>query len=297
MRLRPLLAVAFTVLAACGSAQTPTDQPATFVSSYDWHVDDPQFGGWSGLDMWPDGLEFAALSDRNYVMRGRFIREDGIITGLEAGPIRELRGPGDVDSNPAHKDSEGIAIAPDGSFYVSFELWTRVSRYNNFEERIEERLPSHPDFRNMPKNTALESVAIDADGTLYAIQEEMWNEGDPFKVYRFRDGAWDTELTIPSQRPFRAVGSDIGPDGRFYLLERALTSIMGFSTRVRRFDMGPDGFTNETLLLQTEPGTHDNLEGLTTWRDDDGMIRLTMVSDNNFKFFQRNEVVEYTVPE
>ena len=33
------------------------------------------------------------------------------------------------------------------------------------------------------------------------------------------------------------------------------------------------------------------------WRDDLGRIRLTMVSDDNFRFFQRTEFVEYALDE
>lgn len=46
--------------------------------------------------------------------------------------------------------------------------------------------------------------------------------------------------------------------------------------------------------MQSELGRHDNLEGLSVWRDAQG-LRLTMVSDDNFMFFQRTEFVEYRV--
>lgn len=44
--------------------------------------------------------------------------------------------------------------------------------------------------------------------------------------------------------------------------------------------------------MQSEVGRHDNLEGLSVWQDAQG-VRLTMVSDDNFMFFQRTEFVEY----
>ena len=90
---------------------------------------------------------------------------------------------------------------------------------------------------------------------------------------------------------FVPVGADIGPDGLFYLLERDFTGI-GFRSRVRRFDM--TGGQAETLF-QTGTNTYDNLEGLSVWRDATGAIRLTMVSDDNFKFFQQTQIVEYRV--
>ena len=81
--------------------------------------------------------------------------------------------------------------------------------------------------------------------------------------------------------------------GRLYLLERDFAGI-GFRSRVRRF--APDG-TGEEVLLETGIGVHDNLEGISVWRDDLSRIRLTMVSDDNFRFFQRTEFVEYALGE
>jgi hypothetical protein len=51
------------------------------------------------------------------------------------------------------------------------------------------------------------------------------------------------------------------------------------------------------VLLRSAAGTHDNLEGLAVWRDVGGHIRLTMISDDNFRFFQKTEFVEYVVAE
>ena len=49
--------------------------------------------------------------------------------------------------------------------------------------------------------------------------------------------------------------------------------------------------------MQTEPGLHDNLEGLSVWRDPQGRLRATMVSDNNYLFIFRSEIVEYRLPD
>ena len=59
--------------------------------------------------------------------------------------------------------------------------------------------------------------------------------------------------------------------------------------RVRR--MALDGTGIETLI---ETARHDNLEGLAVWQAADG-LRLTMISDDNFRWFQRTEIVEYRV--
>ena len=49
------------------------------------------------------------------------------------------------------------------------------------------------------------------------------------------------------------------------------------------------------VLLTTVTGTHDNLEGLTVWKDAAG-LRATMISDDNFRFFQQTQIVDYRLP-
>ena len=67
--------------------------------------------------------------------------------------------------------------------------------------------------------------------------------------------------------------------------------MLGFRTRVRSFDLtGQD----ERLELQTGIGTHDNLEGIDVWRDAEGRMRVTMISDDNLRpLIQRTEFVDY----
>ncbi|MDZ4134183.1 MAG: esterase-like activity of phytase family protein, partial [Paracoccaceae bacterium] len=170
----------------------------------------------------------------------------------------------------------------------------RVLRYANLAGPAE-NLPDHPDFRRMRANSALEALAIDARGTLYTLPEQSGSAQSPFPVYRFRNGAWDKPFSIARRGGFLPVAADFGPDGRFYLLERQFRGIAGFASRVRRFDIGQTGISGETTVLETPSGRHDNLEGLSVWRDVTGAIRLTMVSDDNFMFFQRTEIVEYRV--
>ena len=79
------------------------------------------------------------------------------------------------------------------------------------------------------------------------------------------------------------------------MLERAFFGPAGFANRLRRFDL-PDALAHETVVLQTEPGVQDNLEGLAIWRDAKG-LRATMVSDANFSSLLRSEIAEYRLPD
>ncbi len=281
------------VFGLVSSASPPL--PPGFLQAYHWQSDDPLFGGFSAIELGKDGNTFTVLSDRGAFTTGRLIRNPvGQITAVAAEPVQKLLGPDDQLLRSFRRDSEGLAMLPDGQAYVSFEGGARVAHYKTLAGRgiVLERPPSFDSFR---PNSGLEALAIDADGTLYTLPERSSDSDTPFPVYRFRHGIWDQPFGLPRRGPFLAVGADIGPDGRFYLLERAFHGLAGFSSRVRRFTIADKGFVDEETLLQTVPGQHDNLEGLSVWRDAAGILRLTMISDDNQRFFQRTEIVEYRV--
>ncbi|MGQ0564006.1 MAG: esterase-like activity of phytase family protein [Gemmobacter sp.] len=284
------------VAAAYGSSATPA--PQGLIGSFPWRMDDPRFGGFSGIALSPDGGAFTAISDRGAWTRGRFRRDGaGRITQVSADPIRLLRGAGVGPLAAERSDSEGLAVARDGTVFVSFEGRgaARVLRYATIDGPAE-NLPVPQAFRRMSLNSALEPLAIAADGTLYTLPERSGGAGRPFPVWRFRDGAWDQPFALPRQGEWQAVAADIGPDGRFYLLERDLRGIAGFASRLRRFVLTDTAALDETVLIETAAGTHDNLEGLSVWRGPQGLV-ATMIADDNFKFFQSTQIVEYRLPD
>ncbi len=206
-----------------------------------------------------------------------------------------LKGEGEAPLKEGRGDSEGIAQAPDGTIYVSFEGVARILAYDRIDGPAR-NLPRPKAFRKMPNNASLEALAVDAKGRLYTLPEGTVETEGPFPVYRYADGAWSRFGTLPRMGEFLPVGADFGPDGRFYLLERRFLGLAGFASRVRAFTPGAKGFGAGEVILESRPGLHDNLEGLAVWRDGQGAIRLTMVSDDNFEFFLRNEIVEYVLP-
>jgi hypothetical protein len=109
-----------------------------------------------------------------------------------------------------------------------------------------------------------------------------------FPVYRLLNGIWDQPFEITRSGPSLLSGADIGPEGRLYVLERDFIGA-GFRNRVRRFAL--DG-TGEEVVLETRVLTYDNLEGISVWQDVQG-LRMTLISDDNFRSFQRTEIVEY----
>lgn len=297
MRLGSVLTIAAALGFVTALVEAQTATLAEYRQSFRWRGSEANFGGFSGLEVSPEGRAFTAITDKGFFVTGEITRDEtGRITEVTHTPPEPLRTTKGKPLPRFFNDSEGLAIAADGQSFVSFEAKHRVQSYDELG-KPSRNMPKHDDFARMQNNSSLEAIAVDAQGQLYLIPERSGNNSY-FPLYRLPPGSqtWESDWTIPRRAPYLPVGADIGPDGKLYLLERHLAGILGFTSRVRRFDLGPHGPTNEVELLRSGLGVHDNLEGIAVWQDDQGLIRLTMVSDDNFQFFQVTELVEYVVP-
>ncbi|WP_273690695.1 esterase-like activity of phytase family protein [Ketogulonicigenium vulgare] len=249
-----------------------------------WHVDAPWFGGFSGIDLSDDGRDFIALSDRGYLVAGAFTRTaDGAIaaiTVLDHAPLTDTDGA--VLQGPMG-DSEGIARSPDGTLFISFEHQPRVTRQMGLHG-LPEILPRHADFGALPRNRALEALAVDSGGGLYTLPEG----GGP--VYYLGPGSrdWQIIFHLPTDgQGWAAVGADFGPDGRLYILERAFRGI-GFQSRIR--SMTRDG-TDIRGEFTSAMGRFGNLEGISVWQGKDNLV-ATLIADDNFGRLLPSQIVE-----
>jgi hypothetical protein len=293
-RARLGLTAAILLLGGLQSAATPQVPPG-YLASFRWTMDDPRFGGFSAIELSEDGQRLTVISDRGAWTEGTITRDaEGRITGVSAGPVRLLQATATEPLALGRRDSEGLAIAPDGTAYISLEGRSRVLRYADLSGGAD-NLPDNPRFRDFPLNGSLEAVAVDAAGRVFTLPEGRVPGTDAIPVFRY-DGDWTEVFQIPRDASFQPVGADFGPDGRLYILERRFLGIGGFAARVRAMDVPDGGMAVPATVLETPPGMHDNLEGLTVWQDAAGRIRLTMIADDNFNFFQRTEIVEYLLP-
>lgn len=270
------------------------DPRAILLGSVDWTGGGAGFGGFSAIDLGPDGVTFIAVSDSAVFYSGRLVRDHrGVVIAVRAGmPIRPLSRRGEPLQEEMD-DAEGVALAPGGDFFVSYELRNRIARYEAGRRApVSEVWPDA--FRSLVYNKGIEALAIDADGRLFAIPE-VPPEGRDLPVYRL-DGEDATKiLELDRDGTWSPTGADFGPDGRLYLLERDFWPLLGFSSRVRRIALDGDAVTSDEVIWQSDPGRHDNLEGIAAWQDGAGAIRLTMISDDNFIPVQRTEIVDLLV--
>lgn len=284
-----------TAFLLAGSGSAMEVKTAEHLGSFIWRSDAEGLGGFSALHVFDAGTRMIALSDRSSLISARIVRDKNKVVDIRfidqwlvlSSTGRPL--PGRVG------DSEGIAVAPDGSLYVAFEGVHRVAHYAEpgSPARV---LPQPRAFRKLAANGSFEALAIDGRGRLYTLPEKNRTAQGDIPVYRWDGRTWSTPFVLPTRGRLLPVAADFGPDGRFYLLERAV-SLMGFRTRLRRWHLDADTPRAEEILFETPSGTHDNLEGLSIWRDDQGRLRATMISDDNFLALQRTELVEYLLPD
>ncbi len=266
-----------------------------YVASFDWIENKASFGGISAIELNDDGTGFTALSDRSTLFQGRIARGDtGEIQRVFDVTIHPLLGEDGQPIIGALADSEGLALAPDGTIFVSFEGPARVMRFAGPDAAGAAQPDTH-DFAAMQNNSALEGLAIAPDGDLFTLPERSGGLQKPFPIYRYAAGAWSQPFSIPRTGEYLPTAADFGPDGKLYILERNFMGIAGFQSRVRRFVISGNTIDAGQTVLETYLGQHGNLEGLSVWQDAAGMIRLTMISDDNFRFFLRTTLVEYTI--
>jgi hypothetical protein len=269
------------------------EQSAQLLSILPLEGDQEWFGGFSGIELTENGQTIYLASDRGRLLRGTLQREDLALQSItidESQPIRDHFG--EVQEFP-FTDAEGLALAPGGRLFVSFEHAQRILYYDALEGAS--MWPSYTrSWRALIANQGLELVALSADGTLFTIPEGSRNIQEALVYRRKPEGKWEQPFTLPLSDRFLPVGGDFGPDGRLYLLERDFY-FPAFRNRIRVMTVTETGFTDIETILETPLLRHGNLEGLAVWRDTDARIRLTMVADDNFLFVQRSELVEYVL--
>lgn len=292
IRIRPLFAALLVAaLPPAVSAQPTTyyagvvQQPATNIPPVQVvaRYTIPRLSGgvndFSAIDT-ADGINLLLLSDHGFIVSARLQRGYGQqIEGLEIRQIATLNDPSGTPLHGAMRHAEGLAVAPDGSFYVSFEGYHRVVRYRALGAAAEP-LGEHVDFNRLRVGRGLEALAVARNGAVYALPERPARATYGFPSYRLQDGEWTGSFRLPQDGAFLPVGADFGPDGLLYVLERE-QGVGGYRAQVRRFGISGRAISAPQVVMRSEPGQFGNLEGLSVFRDWSGRIRLLMIADDD----------------
>ncbi len=287
----------FTVgLVACLMAAAAGAADLMPRGTYEWQEDRDGFGGFSGLAMDEDGASFLTVSDEGEMVHASVRRDDsGRIETVESDWHAQLRDNSGKPVSGFTADAEALAVGPDGTVYVAYESYTRITSVT-LPDLMPVTLHAWDRFRDLWGNAGFEGLAVLPDGTLIAILETP-RDGAAFTTFVGRNGDWRPGPPLPADDGFDAVDATFGPEGKLWLLERRLASAAGFATRIRRFAYDGDSFGATETLLETSPGTLDNMEGMSLWTDPEGHTVVSLISDDNFLFVQKTILAEYELRE
>lgn len=262
------------------------------------------FGGISGLLILADGKNFIAHSDRGYWLRGVFMLDGNRITGIENAEMAPMRGP-DGRTLTSRKWFDTESLTADGdTLYVGIERANRILRYRLRAEGLSARgipIQTPNGIRKLPFNQGLEALAfvpkgLPLAGSLLAISERGLDENGNIVAFII-GGTTPGSFGVRRTDRFEVSDAAISPSGHLVILERYFRFLTGIHLRLRAIPLGeirPGAIVDGKVLLEADSGYDiDNMEALGITQSPAGEILLTLLSDNNFNFFQRTVLLRF----
>lgn len=270
--------------------------------------ENPNFGGFSGLRLTPDGAGINAISDRAHWLKARLVYDGETPVGIEATRLYPMLGPsGKKLTGTRLGDTEALEI--DGNTaWVSTERRHGVMRFDlRKEENARGQSLTVPKrFAKLPYNAGIEAIGLVPDGpekgTLLAISEEAFDDAG-------NHGAW--LLAGRTKKPARALSFRQRDEyavtdlvflpgaGDLIVLERRYRPLFSLNMRLRRVPLAEirEGavLDGEVLLEASFADGIDNMEGLAAHREADGTYVLTLISDDNFSRMQRTMLLQFAL--
>jgi hypothetical protein len=271
---------------------------------------DVRFGGWSALEVKPDG-DVLLLSDRAFILRGRLdLQSNGGVIGVKDARIGGVR---DKDGEIAQKkrgDSEGLARLKNGMHVVSFELEPRLQFYD-FDMLGETALPKDAPalarVDQLAPNAQLEAATVLSDGSILTGSERGFSGDDNAVLWRVpanaKPGAPAIEplTTMPLPESFSLTELTAAPDGSIFALFRSYLPILGARAQIWRYTLveknGKTRIEGEKLASLEAPFPVDNYEGMAITSGPDGGLRLYIISDDNYRPEQRTILLAFDLKE
>ncbi len=276
----------------------------TLLAGFELELDDPNFGGLSGLDITDDGSRLVAVSDRGWWVTAD-LDQDGSgklisIQNLTIQPMFDIDGSPLADRTGGDsvrwRDAEDLARTFDGGYYVTFEREHRLWHYDAIDAlpfAIE--LPG--EVAALRSNGGLEAVALLPDGRPLVFAEGSGSDDQVIDGWLLENGAW-RKLAYQGRDDFRITGMAGLGDGSLIVLERWFVEPVFLSIRLRRIApemLEADGIIDPPVLAAFSNSLLiDNFEGIAVRPAPDGSgYLLYIVSDDNFNMTQRTLLYQF----
>jgi hypothetical protein len=273
-----------------------------YVGGFVYSSSDGRLSGVSSIRMRPRGAGFLAVTDTGFWFSGVIRRDaEGRPVGIADARIAPILNPaGRAMPNKGQADAEGLAIAG-GEALVSFERDHRIEAFRPASAPFEakgRRLPLPIPRGELRSNGGLETIAAapedsPLEGAVVVVAETSVDDaGNLFAAVMGRG-----VFKVKRERPWAVTDGTFLPDGDLLLLERRYEGLGRVGMRIRRIDgttIRPGALVDGPVLMEADLGEEiDNMEGLDAWEGTDGRTHLSLVSDDNGSFFQRNLYLEF----
>jgi hypothetical protein len=264
------------------------------------------FGGISAIRVEPDGSHFLSVTDRGSWLRGRILYEDGKPASIADAEMAPILGP---DGRPLAArgwfDAESIAEV-DGTLYVGIERVEKIVRFNYARDGLLARgepIKVPDDFKTFTFNKSLECLMAPPKGSplagqLIAVTEHSLDAQGNLRSYVL-NGDRIVRFSVKRSDDFDVSDCTILPPSDLLLLERSFSPLRSLGMRIRRIPLGlikPDALIDGKVLIVADLGYQiDNMEGIAVHRNAANETIITLVSDNNFSFIQRNLLLQFAL--
>jgi hypothetical protein len=137
-------------------------------------------------------------------------------------------------------------------------------------------------------------------GSLLAISELGLDQNGNILAF-ILGGPTPGVFTIKRIGSFEVSDAAISPSGHLVIVERYFRFVSGIHLRIRAIrlaDIKPGAIADGEVLLESDNNFDiDNMEALAITKSVSGQILLTMLSDDNFNFFQRTILLRFLWPQ
>lgn len=270
------------------------------------------FGGLSSIAFVGPSARFAMVSDIGNFVSGQILYDEAgrpfTLVGVQIDPIRNSKG-AELPRKFA-KDAEALdTVYRDGAAVavrVGFENLSRVADYALVDGRPggpakELAIPQW--LTDARSNEDIESVCVAPStspvaGSTLVIAENIRDDAYNHRATLLgnKDKGDLVLAPIPDVNPTDCA---FLPNGDLLVLERGI-AFLSFTMRLRHIpaaEVRPGATMAGTVILSASGSDIDNMEGVASHPGPDGKTRITLISDNNFNDWERNLLLEFSLPE
>jgi len=272
------------------------------------HREIKNFGGLSDLTFTSSRGHLAIVTDKGHIISAQLLYdEDGAPEKIEGAKIERLRNSKGVKlPTTFSRDPEAIdTVYRNGKPYavrVGFEHLTRVADFTLDGNRPggaakEYTIPSW--LTRQRHNGSIEALCIappasPVAGSTLIIAENVRDDANNNKAWLSgkQDGG---NLKFKADGGYKPTACQFTPEGDLLILSRDI-GIFGFAMKlwfVPKERVHADTLMQGWTILEASGGDVDNMEGLTSHIDENGKIVISILSDDNFRSWERTLLLQF----